>query len=46
MLRIGLFLATNLAILILLGIVMSVLGIDTRSTSGLLVMAAMFGMGG
>lgn len=46
MLRIGLFLATNLAILILLGIVMTVLGIDSRSTSGLLVMAAMFGFGG
>ncbi len=46
MIRIGLFLATNLAILLLLGIVMSLLGIDSRSTSGLLVMAAMFGMGG
>jgi len=45
-LRIGLFLATNLAILVLLGIVMSVLGIDSRTTSGLLVMSAMFGMGG
>lgn len=46
MLRIVLFVATNLAILILLGIVMSVLGLDTRSTSGLLVMAGLFGMGG
>ncbi len=46
MLRIVLFLATNMAILILLGIVMSLLGVDSRSTSGLLVMAAMFGMGG
>ncbi|MEA3548583.1 MAG: protease HtpX [Thermodesulfobacteriota bacterium] len=46
MLRIGLYLATNMAILILLGIVMSVLGVDSRSTSGLLLMAAMFGMGG
>ena len=46
MLRIVLFLATNMAILILLGIVLSVLGVDSRSTSGLLVMAAMFGMGG
>lgn len=46
MLRIVLFLATNMAILVLLGIVMSLLGVDTRSTSGLLVMAAMFGMGG
>lgn len=46
MFRIVLFLATNLAILVLLGIVMSVLGVDSRSTSGLLVMAGMFGMGG
>ncbi len=44
--RIGLYLATNLAILILLGFVMTLLGIDSRSTSGLLVMAALFGMGG
>ena len=46
MFRIVLFLATNMAILVLLGIVMSFLGIDSRSTSGLLVIAAMFGMGG
>lgn len=46
MLRIALYLATNLAILVLLGIVMSVLGVDSGSTSGLLVMAAIFGMGG
>lgn len=46
MLRIVLYLATNMAILTLLGIVMSLLGVDSRSTSGLLVMAAMFGMGG
>jgi len=45
-LRIVLFLATNMAILVLLGIVMSVFGIDSRSTSGLLVIAAVFGMGG
>ncbi|MBM9514647.1 protease HtpX [Desulfogranum marinum] len=46
MLRIILFLATNLAILVLLGIVMSIFGIDSRSTSGLLLIAALFGMGG
>ncbi len=46
MIRIVLFLATNMAILVLLGIVMSVFGIDSRSTSGLLLLAAMFGMGG
>ena len=44
--RILLYLATNLAILVLLGIVMSFFGIDSRSTSGLLIMAALFGMGG
>ncbi len=44
--RIILYLATNLAILLLLGIVMSLLGVDSRSTSGLLVLAALFGMGG
>lgn len=46
MFRIILFLATNMAILILLGIVMSLFGVDSRSTSGLLVMAFVFGMGG
>lgn len=46
MLRIVLFLATNMAILVLLGIVMSVLGVDRGSTAGLLLMAGMFGMGG
>lgn len=46
MFRIVLFVATNLAILVLLGIVMSILGVDSKSTSGLLVMAAVFGMGG
>jgi len=46
MFRIVLFLATNMAIIVLLGIVMSILGVDSRSTSGLLVMATVFGMGG
>ncbi len=46
MLRIVLFIATNLAIVILLGIILTVLGVDSRSTSGLVVMAAVFGMGG
>ena len=44
--RILLYLATNLAILVLLGIVMSVFGIDSGSMTGLLIMAALFGMGG
>ncbi len=48
--RVLLFVATNLAILIVLGIVLSilmpVLGLDSASNSGLLVMCAVFGMGG
>ncbi|ROS01173.1 heat shock protein [Sinobacterium caligoides] len=44
--RIALFLATNLAIMLVLGIVLSVFGVDSRSTSGLLIMALLFGMGG
>jgi len=44
--RIFLFLATNLAILVVLGVVLSVLGLDSRSTSGALIVAAIFGMGG
>lgn len=46
MMRIVLYVATNLAILVLLGVVMSLLGLDTGSTTGLLVFAALFGMGG
>jgi heat shock protein HtpX len=46
MFRVVLFLATNMAIVVLLGIVLSILGVDSRSTSGLLAMAALFGMGG
>ncbi len=44
--RIILFLATNFAVLILAGIIMSVLGVDPSQMSGLLVMAAVFGFGG
>ena len=44
--RIALFLATNLAVLALAGIVMSVLGVHPGQMSGLLVMAAIFGFGG
>src|SRR5690606_1624544 len=44
--RIGLFLLTNFAVLILAGIVMSVLGVNPAQMSGLLVMAAIFGFGG
>jgi heat shock protein HtpX len=44
--RIALFLATNLAVLLLLSVVMAVFGIDPRSNAGLLAMAAVFGFGG
>jgi heat shock protein HtpX len=48
--RIFLFLATNFAILIVLGVVLSilmpVLGIDSQSNAGLLLFCAVFGMGG
>ncbi len=44
--RIFLLIATNLAILLVASIVMSILGVNTSSMSGLLVFAAIFGFGG
>lgn len=44
--RIALFLATNLAVMLLAGVVMSLLGVNPSQMSGLLVMAAIFGFGG
>ncbi|SKC79990.1 protease HtpX [Pseudoxanthomonas indica] len=44
--RIALFLATNLAVLVLASVVMSLLGVNPNQMSGLLVMAAIFGFGG
>jgi len=48
--RVFLFLATNFAILIVLGVVLSIvmpmLGIDSQSNGGLLLFCAVFGMGG
>ncbi|AVQ06920.1 TPA: protease HtpX [Xanthomonas vasicola pv. zeae] len=44
--RIFLFLLTNFAVLMLVGIIMSVLGVNPAQMSGLLVMAAIFGFGG
>jgi len=44
--RIALFLLTNFAVLILAGIVMSLLGVNSSQMGGLLVMAAIFGFGG
>ena len=44
--RVGLFLATNLAVLMLVSIVMTVFKVNPQQFSGLLVMAALFGFGG
>lgn len=45
--RIAIFLATNLAVLVLVGIVMSILGLNPRGGgAGLLVFAALIGFGG
>lgn len=48
--RIFLFLATNLAIIVVLGIVLNLVfaftGLDSQSIGGLLVLAAVFGFGG
>ena len=44
--RITLFLLTNLAVLALVSIVMSILGVNPSTFGGLLVFAALFGFGG
>ncbi len=44
--RAFLFLATNMAVLALVSIVMSLLGVNSQQFGGLLVMAALFGFGG
>ena len=44
--RIALFLATNLAVLFLASIIMSILGVNPNQMGGLLIMAALFGFGG
>ena len=41
-----LFVATNLAILVVLGVVVILVGLDSASTTGLLIIAVIFGMGG
>ncbi|WP_392566860.1 protease HtpX [Utexia brackfieldae] len=46
MLRIGLFLLTNLAVMFIFGIVLSLFGIDSQSFTGLLIFAAIFGFAG
>jgi len=44
--RVFLFLATNLAVVIVLTVFLSIIGVDSRSTTGMLVIALVFGMGG
>ncbi|RLV59685.1 protease HtpX [Parashewanella curva] len=44
--RVMLLILTNLAILVVASIVMSILGVNTKSMGGLLIFAAMFGFGG
>lgn len=46
MMRIVLFLATNFAVMIVLGIILSVTGIAGNSTSGILIMSLLFGFAG
>lgn len=46
MMRIGLFILTNLAVMFVFGIILSLLGIDASSMTGLLIFAAIFGFGG
>lgn len=46
MMRVGLFILTNLAVMFVFGIVLSIFGIDSSSVTGLLIFAALFGFGG
>lgn len=46
MMRILLFLATNMAVLVVFNIILSLTGIQSSSTTGLLIMAALFGFSG
>lgn len=44
--RIFLFILTNLAIVVLLSIILSIFGVSSRSMTGMVIIALMFGMGG
>ncbi|MGP1959472.1 MAG: protease HtpX [Arsenophonus sp. NC-TX2-MAG3] len=46
MMRIALFLLTNLAVMFVFGIILSLTGIQEQSVSGLMIMAGLFGFGG
>lgn len=44
--RIALFLLTNLAVMLVFGVVLSLTGIQSSSAAGLMIMACLFGFGG
>ena len=46
MMRIALFLLTNLAVMVVFGLVLSLTGIQSSSVQGLMIMALLFGFGG
>ncbi|MGP1947275.1 MAG: protease HtpX [Arsenophonus sp. NC-PG7-MAG3] len=46
MMRIALFLLTNLAVMFVFGIILSLTGIQEQSVPGLMIMAGLFGFGG
>ena len=46
MMRVGLFILTNLAVMFVFGIILSLLHVDAHSTLGLLIFAGIFGFGG
>ncbi|MFP7324866.1 protease HtpX [Serratia marcescens] len=46
MMRIALFLLTNLAVMLVFGLVLSLTGIQSSSIQGLMIMAGLFGFGG
>lgn len=46
MMRIALFLLTNLAVMLVFGLVLSLTGIQSSSAAGLMIMAGLFGFGG
>ncbi|NAJ38498.1 protease HtpX, partial [Escherichia coli] len=46
MMRLALFLLTNLAVMVVFGLVLSLTGIQSSSVQGLMIMALLFGFGG
>ncbi|VFP81885.1 protease HtpX [Candidatus Erwinia haradaeae] len=46
MIRIALFLLTNLGVMVVFGLILSLTGVQSGSMTGLMIMAALFGFGG